>query len=137
MFLLIALEKWVGHLAEESAVEVPTAALAVEAMQRRAGEHQAEHSSGVTDVHPLALLQHLSGGEPAVRSILQAKHKGKELDFESKIMSLCCGNLDAENQSGGPSRPNLLDKATENQAGLFFELMICLQHAHICEVTSH
>ncbi|CAK9082247.1 unnamed protein product [Durusdinium trenchii] len=122
LFLLIALEKWVARLAEEAVAEGPSVDMAADATKQRSMEMRAEREvreveQPNTDAHPLILLQHIPGGEPAVRSILQAKHKARQMEFESNvIIRICCGESQSRSESDrppGPSVTNLLAKVEE------------------------
>ncbi|CAK9017085.1 L-aspartate dehydrogenase [Durusdinium trenchii] len=127
LFLLIALEKWVARLAEEAVAEGPSVDMAADATKQRSMEMRAEREvreveQPNTDAHPLILLQHIPGGEPAVRSILQAKHKARQMEFESNvIIRICCGESQSRSESDrppGPSVTNLLAKAVEETLNL-------------------
>ncbi|CAE7624309.1 Ttll1, partial [Symbiodinium necroappetens] len=112
-FLYIALEKWLGRLLEESRKVVPAAAAAA-----RATEDMSRHCKAPTrealasqrqteeEVHPSALLQHLPGGPPAVKSVLLAKHRARSMKLQADLMKLCCGR-------STPARASLLDEARE------------------------
>ena len=104
-FLYIALEKWLGRLLEESRKVVPAAAAAA-----RATEDMSRHCKAPTreaqteeEVHPSALLQHLPGGPPAVKSVLLAKHRARSMKLQADLMKLCCGR-------STPARASLLDE---------------------------
>ena len=118
LFLYIALEKWLARLSQEAAKEVPPVAMAVGAAQRlkelrKRDEHGLRAASPCNESHPLTLLQQLPGGEPAVKAILQAKHKAQQMEVESQIMKICCGPLEDEDDAVTAKVPTILDEVSE------------------------
>lgn len=118
LFLYIALEKWLARLSQEAAKEVPPVAMAVGAAQRlqelrKRDEHGLRAASPCNESHPLTLLQQLPGGEPAVKAILQAKHKAQQMEVESQIMRICCGPLEDEDDAVTAKVPTILDEVSE------------------------
>lgn len=121
LFLYIALEKWLARLSQEAAKEVPPVAMAVGAAQRlkelrKRDEHGLRAVSPCNESHPLTLLQQLPGGEPAVKAILQAKHKAQQMEVESQIMRICCGPLEDEDDAVTAKVPTILDEVSETGA---------------------
>ena len=82
MFLQVALKKWLGHLLEQAEELVPAArASQLVPRESRKGE-----------LHPLSLMQRLPGTEAAkeaaMRSLLEAKYRTRQLELEAKILRL-------------------------------------------------
>ena len=102
LFLYIALDKWLGRLAEEAGKQVPAAAAAARAVQEMSRCHKLPSSSAsqplpaqeqdasTRDIHPAALLQHLPGGPFAVKSVLLAKHRARQMKLQAELARICC-----------------------------------------------
>lgn len=81
MFLQVALKKWLGHLLEQAEAALP-AAIASELVPAESRQ----------ELHPLTLMQRLPGTEAAkeaaVRSLLEAKYRTRQLELEAKVLRL-------------------------------------------------
>ena len=124
LFLYIALDKWLARLLEEAGKCVPAAAAAARAAELPAmpSRRQAQISSGqsstetdIHEVHPSALLQHLPGGLPAVKSVLLAKHRAGMMKRQVELIRSCCGHCGPkppleQGETAQAAPANLLDE---------------------------
>ena len=123
LFLYIALDKWVNRLADEAGKVVPAAVAAVKAADAMFEDPSApapsasNESTEVQDIHPAVLLQHLPGGVLAVKSVLLAKHRARQMKLQAKLAKFCCCPQvsQLESASAQPAS-SLLDQAGSRSA---------------------
>ena len=123
LFLYIALDKWVNRLADEAGKVVPAAVAAVKAADamfedpRAPAPSASNESTEVEDIHPAVLLQHLPGGVLAVKSVLLAKHRARQMKLQAKLAKFCCCPQvsQLESASAQPAS-SLLDQAGSRSA---------------------